>query len=392
MGGNRELSLVGEMRKCVDMNKWRGLDQGGVSSHAQPMFSLKRHSKHLCCRRLTACSLRNPATIGIRLNAMSSISRDNQSRPKVRFVAFRILRLEYGFIDLTRSLSDCLALLRILLFSIAPGPCKPRSSRSRSRGSYLISSSILSNPYTPVLRIHHLTATMPGRPRQDQGSSGLITNHISANARTPCTKSTAANPSTMPTRVRFIPAQRDAHAGSTTKALRESPAFGLIRDTRVLMGMLHYMPLIVFPFWTTDQSAELYPWSWLNIRDAVLQSLLAIIQALMIPLALVAILFSPVAPGALLVAMIAVPCAIVYLIALPMHGPRIVSEQPKMDLNSHPDERWLFINGCLTGYYNLIPVHELQSNISLRHVGLQQNVNRLSKTFGRPVTGIHNQR
>ena len=250
-------------------------------------------------------------------------------------------------------------------------------------------------PTTQCCVFHHLTATMPGRRRQDQGSSGLITNYISANARTPSTKSTAAEctrPSTMPTRVTFIPAQRDAHAGSTAKALRESPAFGLIRDTRVLMGMLHYMPLIVSPFSTTDETAELYPWSWLNIRDAVLQSLLAIIQALMILLAPVAILLSAVVPGALLVAMIAVPCAIVYVIALPMQGPRIVYEQPRMDLNRHPDERWLFVNGCLTGYYILIPVHESQSNISLRHVGLQQNVNRLSKTFGRPVTGIHNQR
>ncbi|MCJ1415739.1 hypothetical protein MMC32_002072 [Xylographa parallela] len=41
---------------------------------------------------------------------------------------------------------------------------------------------------------------------------------------------------------------------------------------------------------------------------------------------------------------------------------------------NHEHERWLFINGCITG-----------------HRGLQLNVNRLAKTFGRPVTGIHNQ-
>ncbi|MCJ1392014.1 hypothetical protein MMC18_004881 [Xylographa bjoerkii] len=41
---------------------------------------------------------------------------------------------------------------------------------------------------------------------------------------------------------------------------------------------------------------------------------------------------------------------------------------------TYEHERWLFINGCITG-----------------HRGLQLNVNRLAQTFGRPVTGIHNQ-
>lgn len=170
----------------------------------------------------------------------------------------------------------------------------------------------------------------------------------------------------MANRVKFIPAQMDAHAGSTTaKAWRENPGFGLLRDVGVLTGKLKYLPLIVSPFRTTDEYAEFYMWSWVNIRDAILQILLAIIQAFMMLFVPVAVFASMLfLPGGLLVAMIAVCWGLVYVISLPMKGPRIVQEQPPVETGQHPDERWLFINGCLTGYDHLLPIWRLHSDIS----------------------------
>lgn len=188
----------------------------------------------------------------------------------------------------------------------------------------------------------------------------MITDHTAAITRTSSAKSTAAtctNQYTMANRVTFIPAQIDAHAGSTARAVNENPVHGLLRDTYVLVGMLKYIPQLVSPFRTTDKYAELYPWSWLNVRDAILQMLLAIIQAITILCAPFAILLSTfLFPGGLLVAMLAVPCALIYVITLPLMGPRVVHEQPRMESNRHPDERWLFLNGCMTGYYRPIPV------------------------------------
>lgn len=202
---------------------------------------------------------------------------------------------------------------------------------------------------------------MPGRFRQDQGSCDPITNHTTAIRKASFAISTAAKcpaPSTMGNRVKFIPAQMDAHAGSTTRARRESPVFGLWRDIGVARDMVSYMPLIIYPFRTTDKYAELYPWSLLNIRDAVLQTLLAIIQAVMIlgaPVALFCTTFF--FPGGVLLALIAACWILIHVIALPMQGPRIVYEHPRMASDTHPDERWLFINGCLTGYGHPISVN-----------------------------------
>ena len=59
-------------------------------------------------------------------------------------------------------------------------------------------------------------------------------------------------------------------------------------------------------------------------------------------------------------------------------GPRIVhsktSDATAELASAHQDERWLFVNGILTG-----------------HSGLQNNIDRLALTFGRHVVGIHNQ-
>ena len=166
----------------------------------------------------------------------------------------------------------------------------------------------------------------------------------------------------------------DRSAGTFAKASRQSPLRLLIRDAGVLVKMLPYLPLLVIPFRTSDEHAELYM-NFSGLHDTVLQSWLFCVESVLLFLVPVAML---ILPGGVFFFVSSLACVLIYVLSWPMQGSRIVYS--KMDETTiastvnHEHERWLFINGCITG-----------------HRGLQLNVNRLAKTFGRPVTGIHNQ-
>ena len=166
----------------------------------------------------------------------------------------------------------------------------------------------------------------------------------------------------------------DRLAGTFAIASRQSPLRLLMRDACVLVKMLPYSPLLVIPFRTSDKHAELY----LNLGglcDMVLQSWLFLDEIVLLFLVPVVMFLLP---GSLFLLVSSLACVLIYVLSWPMQGSRIVySKMDNATIASAVDykhERWLFINGCLIG-----------------HRGLQLNVNRLTRTFGRPVTGIHNQ-
>ena len=155
--------------------------------------------------------------------------------------------------------------------------------------------------------------------------------------------------STMATNIKFIPPQMDTLAGTTTEAARKSPLRLLMQDARVLSSMLRYLPWIFVPFRTSDKDGELYM-SVKGTRDMILQSCLFIIEAVLLFLAPIAIF---ALPGSLLMLSGLLCSVLVYVISMPMQGPRIVySSMDQVTTESakdHEDERWLFINGCITG-------------------------------------------
>ena len=112
-----------------------------------------------------------------------------------------------------------------------------------------------------------------------------------------------------------------------------------------------------------------------GLHDIVLQSWLFLVEIVLLFLMPVAMYLLP---GGVFFLMFSLAYLLIYMLSWPMQGSRIVySRMDDATITSaakHENERWLFINSCITG---------------LR--GLQLNINRLSKTFGRPVTGIHNQ-
>ena len=140
--------------------------------------------------------------------------------------------------------------------------------------------------------------------------------------------------------------------------------------------MLNLFPGIFIPFWTTNPRDEFY------LRNSNLFGLIALAIASVVPilLLLVALPAFVLLPGFACVLVIAAGIGFIRVVCLPFEGPSLATSEPPTDeaviarqhlLNS---ERWIFLNGCcVTGH------------------ALQQNLNLLSETFGRPVQGVHNE-
>ncbi|MCJ1467638.1 hypothetical protein MMC07_006263, partial [Pseudocyphellaria aurata] len=218
---------------------------------------------------------------------------------------------------------------------------------------------------------------MPGIVSQDHGlpnSTGQETHQqTQPTSALPPTTAKPLPSLAMANTIEFIPSQMDALSSTTTEAARESPIRLLTQDIAVLVTKLQFLPWVLRPFWTSDPDAELYL-SLRGMRDIVLQSWLFVLEMTALIFAIPAFL---VLPGTMFLGMAAVFFTLICAVAWPMHGSKLVYS--KMDegtvtkAQQHEDERWIFVNGCMT-----------------THTGLQNNVDRLSKIFGRAVIGVHN--
>lgn len=186
-------------------------------------------------------------------------------------------------------------------------------------------------------------------------------------------KMEASSPSVMDGKIMYVPSQMDSLASTSTRAVRGNPLRLLIQDAGVLITMLPYLPDLFLPLTASTDSSESYL-SLSSAKETILQSLLFIVEVILLILVVPALL---ILPGAAFILIAILSYTAIYLIARPMEGPPI--SYSKMDeatmalAAQHNDERWLFVNGTATG-----------------HAGLQKNIDRVSKTFGRAVIGIHN--
>ncbi len=149
--------------------------------------------------------------------------------------------------------------------------------------------------------------------------------------------------------IEYIPAQQDPMAASTTRAARQSPIRLFFEDAGVLLRLLPYLPNVFLPLKADNPSNELYL-SLASVRDIIIQSLLFIIETLVLILAIPAFL---VLPGLVSLAALALICLSIWLIAKPMEGPRIaysnMNENTLALAEQRKDERWVFVNGCAVG-------------------------------------------
>lgn len=150
--------------------------------------------------------------------------------------------------------------------------------------------------------------------------------------------------------IKFIPPQIDALASTNTEASRKNPLRLLMQDLGVLIQMLRYLPWIIIPFHTSNKNAELFI-SPTSILDIILNSWLFLFQSILFLVAVPAFFILP--GGVLLLAATLCICSIL-VAAWPMQGPRIayskMDEKTTAIAKQHESERWLFINGCVTGW------------------------------------------
>ena len=159
----------------------------------------------------------------------------------------------------------------------------------------------------------------------------------------------------MAKKVKFIPSQMDPLAGSSTRADREHPIWLFLQDAGILISMLRYLPFIVVPFKTTDKHDELYL-SLGSARDALIHGMLFLLEAGLLLIVPVAIL---VLPGGLLFILTALFVLLIRFICIPLKGSRMtcanMDRATQATAKLHEDERWVFINGCMTGYNTRAP-------------------------------------
>ncbi len=175
--------------------------------------------------------------------------------------------------------------------------------------------------------------------------------------------------------VSYIPAQSDNLAVTSNEAARRAPFRLALRDCMTFVGMLNLFPDIFLPFWTSNSDNEFYL-KGSNIFGLAVLSFVSVFTLVAVVLAIPAFILLP---GWATVSILTSGTALVHLLCWPIQGPSLVRSKPPADTaviakqQLLASERWIFMNGCcVTGHM------------------LQQNLDLLSETFGRPVQGIHN--
>ena len=149
--------------------------------------------------------------------------------------------------------------------------------------------------------------------------------------------------------VELFPSMMDAPASTTTEVDRMDPFRLLMQDFLTLLSMLQYAPWRILLFQTLDPNAKLYH-SWRGIRDMALQSWLFLFELGILMFTVPAFL---VFPGAMFIGLAIFCCCAIYIAAWPMCGSKVaysyMDEETTVKANLHESERWMFVNGCITG-------------------------------------------
>jgi hypothetical protein len=167
----------------------------------------------------------------------------------------------------------------------------------------------------------------------------------------------------------------DPLGAAVSEAVRHGPFFLALRDLWTCINMFTLFPGVVTPFFTTNPSDEFYLWGN-NLWGLFLLTSASIFEVfLLITCVPIFLIF----PGPLPVIVFLAGQFTIHVICYPMQGPTKVWSKEPTDANliakfeQNKEERWFFLNGCCVSGHNL-----------------QNNLNVLSETFGRPLFAIHN--
>ncbi|KAH7263623.1 hypothetical protein BKA59DRAFT_466469 [Fusarium tricinctum] len=155
-----------------------------------------------------------------------------------------------------------------------------------------------------------------------------------------------------------------------------TPWLIFISDVKLFFQNIFYLPYLFIPLypWHSGSLCEMYP-SWDNLTDIALHLLLSVAQLTFL-VSLVTLAFLP---AFTYIGFIAVFLAVNEFICwhfnngIPSSGLRSKEDAITRRWPRHDDEAWIFLNGICVGKN-----------------WLQKNIDRISRTFHRPVIGIHN--
>jgi len=173
----------------------------------------------------------------------------------------------------------------------------------------------------------------------------------------------------------FIPDQNDPLGTAVTEALRHGPFTLAFRDLITAIRMFTLFPGVIMPLWTSNPQDEFYL-GGSNLLGLTLLSFATIFEVFLLIFSIPLFLFLP-GPVSLLVFIGGQ--ILLHILCYPLQGPSRVWSKAPIDpdmiakYEKNAGERWFFLNGCCVSGHNL-----------------QQNVDVLSETFGRPIFAIHN--
>jgi hypothetical protein len=140
--------------------------------------------------------------------------------------------------------------------------------------------------------------------------------------------------------------------------------------------MFALFPGVITPLWTSNPQDEFYLGWGPNLWGMFLLSFASIFEVILLIAVIPLFLFLP---GPIAVFCFAIGQAFLHIVCFPMQGPSKVWSKTPTDpeviakYERVAGERWFFLNGCCVSGHNV-----------------QQNVDVLAETFGRPIFAIHN--
>jgi len=176
--------------------------------------------------------------------------------------------------------------------------------------------------------------------------------------------------------VSYIPDQPDPLGLAVTEAVRRGPFTLAVRDLITAVRMFALFPGVILPLWTVNPQDEFYLGWGPNVLGLALLSFATIFHVILLVSCIPMFLFLP---GPVSTLLFVGGQILLHLICYPMQGPsKIWSKSPTdpeaiIKYKRLTGERWFFLNGCCVSGHNV-----------------QQNVDALSDTFGRPIFAIHN--
>ncbi|OAX78856.1 hypothetical protein ACJ72_06830 [Emergomyces africanus] len=180
-------------------------------------------------------------------------------------------------------------------------------------------------------------------------------------------------------KVCYIPSQTDSQASTANPRARENPLALAWRDIRTLFSVLYLLPKLCYPFLTKNPTDELS----LSSQNIWYLGTLISVTGLESLLCLVVLVAVTLMPGWMSTVIFWGAVWFVWALCVPIQGPMMVESRVGVNegdedgdggnFDVRNGERWIFVNGMMVG-----------------NRGLKNNCDRLSQTFGRAITGIHN--